>query len=385
MLRGLTLVTLLGLLLGAAGSRSGEAARRCTITGTNGPDVLVGTPRRDVICGLGAGDVIRAGAGDDIIYGGRGDDAIYPGAGRDVAHGDSGSDTFFSVDGARDFIDGGPDSDRARIDRDRARSIERFFRNGKYPLVLAAGDIATCIGTGDDRTAILLDAYPNAVVATLGDTVYPSGSAEEFAKCYAPSWGRAKRRTRPAVGDHEYETPGASAYFAYFGSAAGAPEKGYYSYDIRRWHVVVLNTHCIAIGGCGPNSPETLWLRTDLAQHAASSCTLAYFHRPRFSSGTMGPGGRVATLFKTLNDAGAEVVLSGDDHFYERFAPQNADGGRDPTHGIRQFVVGTGGKSFSPFGPIQPNSEVRNDSTFGVLKLSLRPAGYAWEFIPVAG
>lgn len=372
------------VLLAASATASGEAARRCTITGTAGPDVLAGTPRQDVICGLGGGDVIRAGAGNDLVYGGTGDDVVYGGGGKDVVFGGSGSDTFFTVDGARDFLDGGPDRDRARIDRDKARSVEQFFHSERNPVVLAAGDIASCIRPGDERTATLLDAYPAATVATLGDTAYENGTAGEFAKCYGPTWGRAKKRTRPAVGDHEYGTPGAAGYFGYFGAAAGDPGKGYYSYDLGRWHVVVLNSNCLVIGGCGPNSPETLWLRADLAADP-SPCTLAYWHRPRFSSGTQGPRVKMTTFWEALYDDGAELVLGGDDHLYERFAPQTAAGAFDQARGIRQFVVGTGGKSFSPFGSIQPHSEARNSSTFGVLKLSLLAGSYTWEFIPVAG
>jgi hypothetical protein len=385
MLRRLLCLALLGLSL-LAYSADGAGARRkhCTISGTSDPDLLVGTSHRDVICGFGGGDVVRAGAGNDLIYAGSGNDVIYPGRGRDVVYGQSGSDTFFAVDGARDFLYGGPGSDRARIDRDNARSIERFFRREANPIVLAAGDIASCTRPGDEATAVLLEAYPAATVAPLGDTAYESGTDEEFAKCYGPSWGRAKARTKPTLGDHEYQTPGAAGYFRYFGAAAGEPGRGYYSYDLGGWHIVVLNSNCLEIGGCTPLSPETLWLSADLTANA-SKCTLAYWHRPRFSSGTQGPRFKMQPFWQTLFDHGAELVLSADDHLYERFAPQTPAGAADPEHGIREFVVGTGGKSFSPFGAVQPQSEVRNNSAFGVLKLSLLPAGYRWEFIPVAG
>jgi hypothetical protein len=362
---------------------------RCTIKGTSGRDTLVGTLHRDVICGLDEADVIiLRGAGNDAVYGGRGDDVIYNynRAGTAVLYGESGDDTFFSVGRRGTRIEGGPGHDRARSSGARVRSVEESFpvKPGPNPVVLAAGDIASCRGRGDDDTAVLLGLYPRATVATLGDTVYDSGSESEFASCYQPTWGRAKARTRPAIGDHEYQTPAAAGYYKYFGAAAGELGKGYYSYDIGSWHVVVLNSFCLEIGGCSPNSPETLWLRADLAANP-KPCTLAYMHRPRFSSGTKGNRVKMQSFWQALYDARAEVVLGGDDHFYERFAPQTAAGAGDPVLGIRQFVVGTGGKSFSPFGAIQPQSEVRNNRTFGVLKLILRPTSYAWQFIPIAG
>jgi hypothetical protein len=247
-------------------------------------------------------------------------------------------------------------------------------------VLLAAGDIASCSSNGDEQTAKLLDGLSGAV-ATLGDNAYESGTTSEFANCYDPTWGRHKARTHPAVGNHEYNTSGAAGYYAYFGAAAGDPSKGYYSYDLGAWHVIVLNSE-IAMGA---GSAQEVWLRTELAAHP-TACTLAYWHEPRYSSGAEhGSSTKPQVVWTDLYNAGAEIVLSGHDHDYERFAPMNAASGKDPQYGIREFVVGTGGKNHYQLGTIEVNSEVRNFDTFGVLKLTLNPTGYTWEFIPVAG
>lgn len=250
-------------------------------------------------------------------------------------------------------------------------------------VLLAAGDIASCDRNTDEQTALILDREAGTVAA-LGDLVYETGTPTEFANCYAPTWGRHKARTSPAVGNHEYLTPGAAGYFGYFGAAAGRPTEGWYSYDMPAggWHIIVLNSNCAKVGGCGVGSPQERWLRADLAAHPAR-CTLAYWHHPIFSS-----GGReqpdVLPLFRALYEANAEIVLSGHAHQYERFAPQTPGRMDDPTRGIREFVVGTGGRSLQPdFGSVVPNSEVRNGTTFGVLKLSLLPGVYQWRFLPV--
>jgi hypothetical protein len=255
--------------------------------------------------------------------------------------------------------------------------------------LVAAGDIASCLVTGDEATAKLLDevagAVPGATVITLGDHVYDYGSASEFSNCYAPNWGRHRGRTRPAVGNHEYWTPGASGYYGYFGAVAGAPDKGYYSYDAGAWHVVVLNSNC-EIVSCVPGSPQEQWLRADLAASTAR-CQLAYWHHPRFNSGAFhGNNLFVAPLWSALFDHGADVVLNGHEHVYERFGPQRPDAVPDPAFGVRQFTVGTGGKEhYFNFAAPQPNSEVRNSDTFGVLQLTLRTDGYDWRFLPEAG
>ena len=252
----------------------------------------------------------------------------------------------------------------------------------RNPAIVAAGDIASCASSGDEATAELL-ANTRGTVAALGDTAYPDGTAAQFRDCYAPSWGRFKSRTRPAVGNHEYNSPGAAPYYAYFGASAGPAGKGYYSYDKGSWHVVVLNSNCWEVP-CAAGSAQERWLRADLAAHP-SRCTLAYFHHPRFSSGAYGANSSVAPFWKALYEARAEVVLNGHAHNYERFAPQKPDGTLARKRGIRQFVVGTGGVSHGAFQTAQPNSQARNADTYGVLRLTLQRGGYGWNFKPVAG
>jgi acid phosphatase type 7 len=254
------------------------------------------------------------------------------------------------------------------------------------PVLVGAGDIASCDDlAGAYATAKLIEKISGTVFA-VGDLAYPNGSDEDFAKCYQPTWGRFKDRTRPAPGNHEYHSDGASAYNRYFGAAAGDPEKGYYSYDLGTWHILALNSECAHVGGCDAASPEGKWLKEDLAQHTAG-CTLAYFHKPLFSSGgAHGNDPLMKPLWDALYHAGGDLVINGHDHNYERFAPQDPDGKADPQHGIREFVVGSGGKnSHRAVGPAEPNSEVRNGDTFGVLKLTLHARSYDWEFVPEAG
>ena len=246
-------------------------------------------------------------------------------------------------------------------------------------VVVGAGDIASCRSRGAEATALLLDSIPGTVFTT-GDNAYADGTAAEFAACYEPTWGRHKARTRPAPGNHDYHTSGASAYYAYFGAAAGPVGRGYYSYDLGAWHIVSLNSAVRMRAG----SEQEQWLRADLAASTAT-CTLAYWHRPRFSSGSHGSSAASAPLWQALYDAGAEVVLVGHDHNYQRFAPQTAAGDRDDARGIREFVVGTGGGSHYTFVTPIANTEVFNTDTYGVLKLTLYVERYVWEFIPVTG
>ena len=252
------------------------------------------------------------------------------------------------------------------------------------PVFVGAGDIARCSGSGDEATANLLDGISGTVFTT-GDNAYHSGTASEFNSCYDPSWGRHKARTKPSPGNHEYLTSGASGYFGYFGASAGDASKGYYSYDLGDWHIIALNSMCDQVGGCGATSPIVTWLEQDLTANT-EACTLAYFHHPVFSSGSVhGNNTKMKPSWETLYAAGADVVLNGHSHNYERFAPQTPNGTFDSERGIREFVVGTGGGAFHGFGTIQPTSEVRNSGTFGVLKLTLHPSSYDWEFVPVAG
>jgi acid phosphatase type 7 len=248
--------------------------------------------------------------------------------------------------------------------------------------LIAAGDIASCHSQGDEMTARLLDRLPGTVAA-LGDLAYERGSDAEFRRCYVRSWGRHRDRTRPALGNHDYGTPGAGGYFRYFGDAAG-PRRGFYSYDLGSWHVVVLNSNCRPAGGCRAGSPQERWLRADLASNPAR-CTLVYAHHPRFSSGLHGSDATLRDLWDTLYAAGADVVLGGHDHHYERFRLLTPTGRVDLERGLRQFVVGTGGRSLRPvFSPL-PASERYRHTDYGVLVLRLRADGYSWRFVPVAG
>jgi hypothetical protein len=218
-------------------------------------------------------------------------------------------------------------------------------------------------------------------VFTTGDNVYENGSASEYNNCYHPSWGRHRWRTTPSAGNHEYATAGAAGYFGYFGAAAGNPSTGYYSYNLGDWHIIVLNSNIAR----GAGSAQEQWLRADLAANPAQ-CTLAIWHHPRFSSGAAhGSDTSVAALWNALYQAGAEIVLNGHEHTYERFGPQTPAAAADPVNGIRQFIVGTGGKSHYGFATVQPNSQVRNGTTYGVLKLTLSAGSYTWQFIPIAG
>jgi acid phosphatase type 7 len=262
---------------------------------------------------------------------------------------------------------------------------------GHDPVIAAAGDIAcpssvtTFLECHQRGTSDLIAAGGFDAVLDLGDNQYDGGSLYAYDTYYGPTWGRVKSITHPAPGNHEYITPKASGYFSYFGSAAGDPTRGYYSYDIGTWHMIALNSNCWAVGGCGAGSPEEQWLRLDLAAHR-ETCTLGYWHHPRFSSGTTyGSLAEYAAFWQALYEGGADVVLVGHEHSYERFAPQDPNGTADRAMGIREFVVGTGGKSLYPLGLPIANSEARNDTTFGVLELTLHPTSYDWRFVPEAG
>jgi hypothetical protein len=250
---------------------------------------------------------------------------------------------------------------------------------GSTAILVGAGDIADCDLDGKEQTAKLLDNIPGTVYTT-GDNAYEDGTATEFANCYDPSWGRHKARTRPSPGNHDYHTSGASGYFNYFGENAGPAGRGYYSYNLGEWHIISLNSNV----SMSSTSAQMTWLKADLAANPAK-CTLAYWHHPRFSSGEHGNDPSTQPLYQALYDAGAEVILTGHDHHYERFAPQTATGMADLTRGIRQFVIGTGGRTFYSVGTPEPNSEVRKTGTWGVLQLTLRSDAYDWKFVPVAG
>jgi len=249
------------------------------------------------------------------------------------------------------------------------------------PTLVGAGDIAYCSLPGDNRTSDLLDAIPGRVFVA-GDLAYPNGTAAQYRDCYDPTWGRWRLRTSPAVGNHEYNSPGAGPYWDYFGSRAGPRGKGWYAYDLGTWRIYALNANCDRVG-CGPGSAQERWLRADLAANPRA-CVAAVMHQPLFSSGYHGGDPAVRPLWEALDDFGADVVLAGHDHDYERFAPQTPAGAFSAT-GIREFVVGTGGAALRAFVTEQPNSEVREAGTHGVLRLTLRPSSYAWRFVPIAG
>jgi Ca2+-binding RTX toxin-like protein len=389
--------TLLAMPLGSAvptavGMPKGCGGRRATIVGTAGHDRLRGTEGADVISGGGGPDVVLARAGDDLICGGEGSDRVRGGAGADRILGQDGADTLDGDDGD-DAILGGRGGDVCFQGWGSGRS------EGCAPVVAAAGDIACAPDDPDFKgtagaggrcrmraTSDLLLRANLAAVLALGDLQYEDGELEDFQASYHPTWGRVKGITHPAPGNHEYRTEGASGYFTYWGTAAGDPGGGYYSFDVGRWHLIALNTYEACEGspeGCGSESPQQRWLATDLADDHAR-CTLAYWHQPLFSSQPK-QDQEVVGFWDALMDDRAEVVLNGHSHVYERFSPQTPRGRRSP-HGIRQFIVGTGGKSLDRFdtGPA-PNSVVRQDHAFGVLELALSQKGYAWRFVSEEG
>ena len=249
-------------------------------------------------------------------------------------------------------------------------------------ILVGAGDIATCAGTDDSATASLI-AGIDGTVFTAGDNAYEEGTAANFRDCYAPTWGRFLDRTLPAIGNHEYLTTDAVGYFGYFGSAAGDPSQGWYARDVGTWRVYILNSNCNTVGGCRAGSPQERWLRADLAANP-TACTLAIWHHPRFSSGEHGNFVSMTPIWEALYDAGAELVINGHDHDYERFDPQTPAGKADP-NGIVEIIVGTGGRGLRAVGKPIANSVVHNDNTFGVLKLTLSDGSWESTFLPVPG
>ncbi len=250
------------------------------------------------------------------------------------------------------------------------------------PVLVGAGDIGDCATRDDDGTSALLDGIAGTIF-TAGDNAYESGTAEQFATCYDESWGRHKSRTRPAPGNHDWDSGTLVGYFGYFGAAAqGRDGDSWYSYDLGAWHVIVLDSECARVDGCGPDSPQGRWLAADLAA-SRSVCTVSIWHKPRFSSGEHGNDPAVAPFWTALHAAGADVVINGHDHDYERFAPQDPDGNEDRIRGMREFVAGTGGIALRPFRQPVANSELRVSVDHGVFKLTLRDRGYDWEFLPI--
>ena len=364
--------------------------RRATIVGTSGKDVLRGTRKRDVIVGGGGADVIRGGGGPDRICGGSGRDELEGGRGSDRLLGERGDDEI-DGDAGGDRIEGGRGDDICFQGADAGTS------RGCVPVIAAAGDIACAptdhgfnggAGTADrchmQATASLLTRTDHAAVLALGDLQYERGAYADFLASYDPSWGRDKAETRPVPGNHEYGTAGAAGYFDYFGAAAGTRGQGWYSFDLPGWHLVALNSSdgCGTVG-CGPGSAQHTWLVRDLASSTAS-CTLAYWHHPRWASEVQHRGTpAVGPFWEALAADGGDVVLGGHAHVYERFAPQDPAGRASPA-GISQFTVGTGGKDLRGFGAVAPNSEVRL-SRFGVLEMALAGGRFAWRFMAEDG
>lgn len=251
--------------------------------------------------------------------------------------------------------------------------------------LIGAGDVGVC-GTGNDRaTGDLIENTPGAVFMA-GDGAYPNGTPRDFANCYDPVWGKFKDRTYPVAGNHEWKTTGAGGYFGYFGEQAGSPTKDWYSIDLGAWQIVVLDSACVRVGGCGSDSPQGRWLVQYLAGLDPSRCLMAIWHHPRWASfGNHGDDDRTSFYWETLYAAGAEVVVNAHEHFYERLEPLDPTGLPDPATGIREFVVGTGGTTLTDITRVRPYSVVRDTETHGVIKFTLQPNSYEWEFLPVEG
>jgi hypothetical protein len=247
-------------------------------------------------------------------------------------------------------------------------------------VLVGAGDIANCnISGGHLETANVLDSIPGTVF-TMGDHAYPSGSKKSFEECYGQSWGRHKERTRPSPGNHDMRTRNGLPYYNYFGENAGPKRLGYYSYNLGEWHIISLNSDI----SVRRRSKQYKWLQQDLEENQAT-CMLAYWHVPVFSSGAHGNHRGMLDAWRLLYDSGADVIVGGHDHSYERFAPQDPNGKADPERGIRQFVVGTGGAGVYRFNEPVENSEVRHWQSYGVIKFTLYPDRYDWEFVTAKG
>lgn len=258
---------------------------------------------------------------------------------------------------------------------------------GESPtVVLAVGDIAMASSNGDEATAALLDSLAGPIL-TLGDSVYDNGTAAEFQQVFDPSWGRHKSRIRPVPGNHEYNTPEATGYYGYFGAAAGDPARGFYAYDLGpHWRVLAINSELESrFAAAGIESRQLEWLENEL-KASTGKHVLALWHHPRYSSGLHGDSAFMEPMWDLLARYGAELVLAGHDHLYERFVPIDQDGKRNDARGLRSFVVGTGGARLYPITDgVGPHSAAHDDKTWGVLALRLYSNRYAWEFVPVAG
>jgi hypothetical protein len=263
--------------------------------------------------------------------------------------------------------------------------------------LIGAGDIGVCGLQGDEETAQLVDSVlkadsaagvPSAALTT-GDNAYPAGLDRDYVRCFGSSWGDRKKRImkvlRPAIGNHDYQSQYGAAYYRYFGSRAGAPFKGYYSYDLGDWHLIALNSEIVAQGGLSDRRGQEDWLRKDLRDHSRK-CTLAYFHRPLYSSGAHGNSPVMAKMYRILSEGGVDLVIAGHEHHYERFLPMNAAGAVDSLNGMEQIIVGTGGGNLTGIrSRIASGSAVRIQGHWGVLIATLGSDEYRTSFLDVNG
>ena len=268
-----------------------------------------------------------------------------------------------------------------------SRSVTTFARGeasvgksiGDINVLVGAGNIADCSTSDSDITANILNDTPGTIFTT-GNNVLGRAALIDYIKCFGQTWGKYIDRIRPSLGSSDYSTANASGYFSYFGDSAGPAGKGYYSYNLASWHIVVLNSNCDQVGGCDENSVQSKWLKSDLSQNKAF-CTLAYWSAPLFNSAKAGDSLAVKPFWRILYAAHADVVINGGENGYERFALQDVSGKKDNKNGIREFIVGTGGGGYALAGRISKNSEIRNYDTFGLLKLSLSDKSYNWQFL----
>ncbi|MFL5844706.1 MAG: metallophosphoesterase [Solirubrobacteraceae bacterium] len=381
-----------------------------------------GTPRRLTFKPGDDTDPVWSPRGDRIAFvrgsGGVWTMSAYGRGARKIAHIPGGMEQgiAWAPDGSRLIFGGGKAGRRqiwsVKLDGKGRRTLSLETSNGEdpdwqsaghFPVIAAGGDIA-CPPTGASfnggigtpglcamgRTSNLLLQPDLSAVLVLGDEQYEQGQLENFYGSFGPSWGRLGPLLRPVPGNHEYRTPGAAGYYDYFNGIGNRRGRGgdresgsYYSFDVGEWHIVALDSNCASIpGGCAEGSPEQRWLQRDLAEHR-KHCTLAYWHHPLYSSRASEEGRgspQVRALFETLHNAGADVVLNGHQHFYERLAPQDPDGNLDRAHGLRTFVVGTGGKSLDQADFRDSNSQAFSADTYGILELTLRPKGLDWNF-----
>jgi hypothetical protein len=360
-----------------------------------GDDRLIGGPRSeislwgalgdDTLWGRGGNDTINGGEGNDIILSGNGNDAVSGGPGADLLDAQEGNDTVDALDGERDGKTAcGPDFDTVYYDVgiDPAPidcENHKPGHGGSQPVLVGAGDIATAGENNDSLTGDLIEARPDAIPFTLGDNVYPDGTASQFANIYDPAWGSFKSRTKPLPGNHDYNTSNAAGYRGYFGYTNTEPL--YYHFEAGGWQVYMLDSQ----QQMGTASAQYAWLEDQLAANP-DNCVAAFWHHPLASTGEYAPGiNKVRAAWTLLQQSGGDIVLVGHEHAYERWSKINADRQADPA-GMRQVVVGTGGVGFRPFTMNAPSAlEVRQNDTHGVLELTLSEGSYSAKFIPVAG